>query len=191
MSMGGAGARGRNHDLSPYLRLPGEGRGPYGAGTGAGPWIPAFAGKPVDRSRASLLPQREKVAAKRPDEGAAPPSPPIPLILAEARTQVFRCSGSSQGLAHTAAALIAPAINLGPRFREDERSERGSAAPFLQEGSNPLISCRPACRTSRVGQGRACGPPLRGRAQARSLSNPDRPAIVSARDEGGGVGDTK
>ena len=41
--------RGIDLGLSPYLRLPGEGRGPYGARARGVSWIPAFAGKTGDK----------------------------------------------------------------------------------------------------------------------------------------------
>ena len=46
-----------------------------------------------------------------------------PLILAEARTQVLLNVHASLGSGRShSLARIAPAANLGPRFREDERS---------------------------------------------------------------------
>jgi hypothetical protein len=50
MSMRAVRGVGDRIELSPYLRLPGDGRGPCGARAGAGSWIRAFAGKTGDRA---------------------------------------------------------------------------------------------------------------------------------------------
>ena len=66
--------------------------------------------------------------------------PNIPLILAEARTRVLLNVHASKGSERPQPlALIALAVNLGPRFREDERRTIGGYLNFIPLARTPLI----------------------------------------------------
>ena len=105
-------------------------------------------------ARPPFSPPREKVAAKRPDEGAPRrPRPSFPRSSSRKRgprsfdAAAHRRDWRSQGQTprclslcgpRRSPTLIAPAVNLGPRFREDERSDRGRASPLPSGRAQPF-----------------------------------------------------